>query len=502
MDSIYSKKSNIKLLLLVLAVLIGATTFFYTNRLVHRIADEEKEQVKLWAEAIDKKAELIRFTNILFKKLAQEELKKVSLWAEATRKLANISGNEDFFLALKVVEDNTTVPVILANDKDEIVSSRNLPDEIANDKDKLKKELLFMKSAGQVIEIEILEGKKNFLYYKDSKIFTELRNTMGDLIGSFISEVALNSTSVPVLFANEKMDSIIAYGNIDSNSLKNTASIQALIEEMKAENPPIKVNLGNGVTSYVLYKDSTLLTQLKYFPLVQFGAVAFFVLLGYWLFSTVRNAEQNRVWVGLAKETAHQLGTPLSSLMAWMEYLKSSDKFKEEPVVKDLQKDVDRLETITERFSNIGSVPILEEQKLNEVITDFYNYLQKRVSQKVQFEIINNLTKETIKLNTSLFEWVIENISKNAIDAMSGDGKLSITLSNVGDRAAIDISDNGKGMTANQRKQVFNPGFTTKRRGWGLGLTLAKRIIEEYHGGKLLLKNSQEGKGTTFRILI
>lgn len=502
MDSIYSKKSNIKLLLLVLALLIGSTTFFYTNRLVNRIANEEKEQVKLWAEAIDQKAELIRFTNVLFKKLAQEELKKVSLWAEATRKLVNSTGNEDFSLALKVVEDNTTVPVILANEEDGIISSRNLSSQIEKNEKLLKAELLSMKEKGQVIEIEIFAGKKNFLYYKDSKIFTELRSTMGDLIGSFISEIALNSTSVPVLFMNEEMDSLIAYGNIEEKIIHSEEKLALLIEEMKEENTPIMVNLGNGVTHYVLYKDSTLLTQLKYFPLVQFGAVAFFVLLGYWLFSTVRNAEQNRVWVGLAKETAHQLGTPLSSLMAWMEYLKMNDKFKNEPVVEDLQKDVDRLETITERFSNIGSVPVLEEKEISIVITKFYDYLQKRVSQKVQFEIVNNLNEDKAKLNVSLFEWVVENISKNAIDAMAGEGKLNVTLSNLGNKVALDISDNGKGMNASQRKQIFNPGFTTKKRGWGLGLTLAKRIIEEYHGGKLILKSSQEGKGTTFRILI
>lgn len=502
MDAIYSKKSNVKLLLLVLALLIGTTTFFYTNRLVSRIATEEKEKVKLWAEAIDKKAELIRFTNDLFKELGKEELKKVSLWAEATRKLANISGNEDFSLPLKVVEDNTTVPVILADENDKPISSRNLPDEIANDKLKLLDELYQMKADSQVIEIEIFAGKKNFLYYKDSRIFTELRSTMSDLIGSFISEVALNSTSVPVLFTNEKMDSIFAYGNIDEKHFKTHESKIGLINEMKSENPPIPVDLGNGVISYVLYQDSTLLIQLKYFPLIQFGAVAFFVLLGYWLFSTVRNAEQNRVWVGLAKETAHQLGTPLSSMMAWMDYLKASDKFKEETVVEELQKDVNRLETITERFSNIGSVPVLEDKNLNDVIVKFYDYLQKRVSKKIEFQIVNNLTNENAKLNVSLFEWVIENISKNAIDAMAGVGKLTITLSNVGDKTAVDIEDNGKGMTSTQRKQVFNPGFTTKKRGWGLGLTLAKRIVEEYHGGKLSLKNSQEGKGTTFRVLV
>ena len=187
-----------------------------------------------------------------------------------------------------------------------------------------------MKRLNQVIEIEIFEGrKKNYLYYKDSQIFTDLRNTMGDLIGSFISEIAVNSTSVPVLFTDSTKSNVIAFGNIDTLRFNTKEKLQKLIVEMESENAAIEIDLGSGGKSYVLYQDSLLLNQLKYYPIIQFGAVAFFVLLGYWLFSIVRNAEQNRVWVGWAKETAHQLGTPLSSMMAWMDYLKASEKISE-----------------------------------------------------------------------------------------------------------------------------------------------------------------------------
>ena len=501
MDTIYSRKNNVKLLLLVLALLIGAATFFYTNSLVNRIANEERRKVKLWAEAIEKKADLVRFTSNLFKKLGKEERKKVELWAEATRTLANISGNEDFSLPLKVVEDNTTVPVILVGEKDNIISSRNLPDSIANNKQKLQAEFAQMKALNQVIEIEIFEGRKNFLYYKDSQIFTDLRNTMGELIGSFISEIALNSTSVPVLFTDETKTKIIASGNIDTNLISTHEKIDVLVAEMSTENTPLEIDLGNDQNSYVLYQDSKLLNQLKYYPLIQLGAVAFFVLLGYWLFSIVRNAEQNRVWVGWAKETAHQLGTPLSSMMAWMDYMRASDKFKDETIVDELDKDVKRLEVITERFSNIGSVPVLEEKDVHEVIQNYLNYFGKRISQKINIKIDNQLNVPTTNLNVSLFEWVLENISKNAIDAMKGQGDLTYTLTNEDSKIIIEISDTGNGMSKKQQKQVFNPGFTTKKRGWGLGLTLAKRIIEEYHQGKISL-TSKVGEGTTFRIVI
>ena len=385
MDSIYSRKGNVKLILLVLALLIGGATFFYTNRLVKKISDEERRKVKLWAEAIEQKAELVRFTNEIFKKLASEERKKVELWAEATRTLANISGNQDFTLPLKVVENNTTVPVILSNDEGEIVSTRNFPDSIANNKELIQSEFDKIKKLNQVIEIEIFKGKKNFLYYKDSQIFADLKNTMDDLIGSFISEIVVNSTSVPVLFTDSTLHNIIAYGNIDSSKISTEEGIQNLVKEMSAQNAPIEIDLGHEEKSYVLYQDSLLLNQLKYYPFVQLGAVAFFVLLGYYLFSIVRNAEQNRVWVGWAKETAHQLGTPLSSMMAWMDYMRASDKFSNEAVVDELQKDISRLNTITERFSNIGSVPVLEEKNVADVVKHFVDYLSKRVSKKNQF---------------------------------------------------------------------------------------------------------------------
>ncbi|WP_369750982.1 ATP-binding protein [Pontibacter sp. BAB1700] len=221
-------------------------------------------------------------------------------------------------------------------------------------------------------------------------------------------------------------------------------------------------------------------------------------------FSYSRKAEQNRVWVGLAKETAHQLGTPLSSLMAWYEYMKASPKFENEPITAELWKDIRRLEIITERFSNIGSVPLLRDENVLQVTENAINYLQNRISSKVEFSVTSNFAPDiTAKVNVPLFDWVIENICKNAVDAMEGRGSIRLQLSLLGkSQVALDISDTGKGIPKSKMDSVFLPGFTTKKRGWGLGLALAKRIIDNYHAGKLYVKSSEIGKGTTFRIVL
>lgn len=256
--------------------------------------------------------------------------------------------------------------------------------------------------------------------------------------------------------------------------------------------------------NYVFYKDSELLSQLRYYPYVQLIVISCFALIAYFAFSYSRRAEQNRVWVGLAKETAHQLGTPLSSLMAWYEYIKANPKFENEPILEELGKDVRRLEVITERFSNIGSVPTLRDENILQVTQNAINYLQNRISRKVAFTVESNFAADiTAKVNVSLYDWVIENICKNAVDAMEGRGSINIQLVLLGKGSiAVDITDTGKGIPKSKVDSVFLPGFTTKRRGWGLGLALAKRIIDNYHEGRLYVKWSELGKGTTFRIVL
>jgi two-component system, sporulation sensor kinase D len=279
----------------------------------------------------------------------------------------------------------------------------------------------------------------------------------------------------------------------DKNMLKK------MIEGMASQNPPVEIFLSEGKTSYIFYKDSFLLSKLKYYPFIQLFIIGLFVLVSYWLFSLARKGEQNLVWVGMAKETAHQLGTPLSSMLAWMEILKSGQVSNQ--TIAEMEKDLSRLETITDRFSKIGSVPKLEKNDVIKVLNNVLSYVKTRSSEKVQFRL-NADNELYVKLNIPLFEWVIENLLKNAIDAMDGEGIITIEVTDQSQVVYVDVTDTGKGIPSSKQNTVFQPGYTTKKRGWGLGLSLAKRIIDEYHNGKIFVKWSEPGKGTTFRIVL
>lgn len=352
------------------------------------------------------------FTNNLAKSLAKEERKKIELWAEATRQfiLADESTNIDFIL--KIIEENTTIPVIIVDKNDNKLHSRNINEPTTN---------------------------------------------------------------------------------IDNFYIKEIA-------RLKGKNPPIEVKLDDDL-QYIYYDDSSLLKKLYYFPYIQLGIIFVFLLIAFLAFSSTKKEEQNRVWVGLSKETAHQLGTPISSLLAWVDILKA--RHEEDNLIGEMAKDVNRLRIIAERFSKIGSAPDLQIVSLNEALENAVTYINNRSSQKVDirchFPHDNPLFA---KLNVPLFEWVIENLCKNAIDAMDGIGKIEISVSEKEKEVFIDVKDTGKGIERNKFKTIFSPGFTTKKRGWGLGLSLAKRIIEEYHGGKIFVKQSELQVGTTFRIIL
>lgn len=316
---------------------------------------------------------------------------------------------------------------------------------------------------------------------------------------------ANENNTIPVILKN-------GTGYLESNNIEIPKALSSkekqdflnkkLMEILKDDNAPIELDM-DFHKEYIYYGNSQLLNILRYYPLFQLIVVLIFGLAAYLFFDASRKSEQNRVWVGLAKETAHQLGTPLSSLTAWVEYFKTDPTYDQE-IVKELDKDVQRLDVITTRFSNIGSIPVLKEEDIVETIETFMSYLQKRISTKVSFNLVNELPPNMmIKLNKYLFEWVIENICKNAVDAMEGVGALKVVMKETKNKQiAIDISDTGKGIAKKNLSKVFNPGFSTKKRGWGLGLTLAKRIIENYHNGKLTVKSSELNKGTTFRILL
>jgi signal transduction histidine kinase len=353
------------------------------------------------------------YTENLVRKLKAEERKNVQLWAEATRliSLPDTSQNVEFLST--IIENNNTVPVILTDESDSIISARNFAGHKADD----------------------------FKYFRKELVKT------------------------------------------------------------KKENKPIVNNLENGHYNLIYYKDSIILSMLIYYPYIQLGLIILFILVSYLAFRSSRKAQHNQVWVGMSKETAHQLGTPTSSMAGWIEILQN--KYPEISIAKELARDVERLEKVTERFSRIGSKPSLTKENIVIIISRTVDYLKSRTSSKVKFITDFNTKNEIlIPVNSALFEWVIENVCKNAIDAMEGSGEITIRIAENDKQALIDITDTGKGIPKSAFKKIFYAGFTTKQRGWGLGLSLAKRIVEEYHNGKIFVRHSEVGKGSCIRIVM
>lgn len=319
-----------------------------------------------------------------------------------------------------------------------------------------------------------------------------------------------DSLPVPAIVTNEK-DSIITYQGLDSTKTYfeieshkkfDTNYFLKELKEMKEQHAPIPLEF-YGKKNLVYYKDSDLLTQLRIFPYLQLSLIAVFLLLAYTAFNSSRRSEQDQVWVGLAKETAHQLGTPISSLMAWIELLKDKFHAEDDNLIIQMENDVQRLEVVADRFSKIGSKPILTSHSAYDVVTDFVNYFKIRVSDKITFKVNGDEHLEAM-LNIPLFDWIIENILKNAVNAISGAGSITIDIKEniVKEQMIIDITDTGKGIPRSKFDTVFQPGFTTRKRGWGLGLSLTKRMVENYHNGQVFVKESEIGKGTTFRIIL
>lgn len=382
--NIYEKKQRWKFLLFFSAVIIGAGSLFYTNKLVKSIAEDERQRMELWAEA----------TRVL---------------VNADFSSANSSS---YLLALKVVENNTQIPVILTDGLGDIITDRNI-------------------DSARV-------GKKGYL--------------------------------------------------------------DQTLEKMKAENDSISIDLGDGNYQYIYYRNSNLLRKLAVFPYLQLAVIILFITVSYIAFSISRKAEQNQVWNGLSKESAHQLGTPISSVAGWVELLKQSGA--DQSVTLELEKDALRLEKIADRFSKIGSKPILKPTDIIEVLHESLDYIKTRRGKSILFETDFPQDPVILPINSTLIDWVIENLCKNAMDAMEGAGKISIHLTHDEKNVTIDIEDTGKGLPKSKFKTIFKPGYTTKQRGWGLGLSLTSRIIESYHNGKIFVESSEPEVKTIFRIIL
>jgi signal transduction histidine kinase len=351
---------------------------------------------------------------------------------------------------------------------------------------------------GNLVSKLKVEERENVELWAEATRLISLSDTSQDI--EFLSSIIDRNNTVPVILTDES-DSIISARNFDNERINEPGYLIMNLEKIKGLNEPIIINLENGHFNLIYYKDSIILTMLIYYPYFQLAIIILFILVSYLAFSSSRKAEQNQVWVGMSKETAHQLGTPTSSLAGWIEILQN--KYPEISITRELALDVERLEKVTERFSRIGSKPALSDENIVELISHTIEYLKSRTSSKVKFIIDYEHDKGVIvPVNPALFEWVIENVSKNAIDSMEGNGMITIRISETGKIAQIDISDTGKGILKSAFKKIFNPGFTTKQRGWGLGLSLAKRIIEEYHNGKIFVRYSEIGKGSCIRIIM
>ncbi len=382
------------------------------------------------------------YTNWLTKKMAVEERNKVEIWAEANQRFNNID-------------------IILRDEQGKLINSD--------------------KSVERTEPTQKVEDLNN-----------EYLN--------FLAEITQNNTTIPIIVVSAD-GSLNIDANIQYQAGKREEVLKKELQKMQDYAEPIKILLDGGNYQLLYYRESSILRNLRLYPIIQLFVIMIFIMVSYFAFLATNRAEQNQVWVGMSKETAHQLGTPISSLMAWIELLKLKDV--DENLIKELEQDTSRLERITERFSKIGSKPELLRINLVEVVNSAIDYLKTRSSEKVVFE--QNYDKHAYietPLNAALFSWVIENICKNAIDAMANKGTISLKIIEKNGQVEIDIKDTGCGVPKSNQKTIFQPGFSTKKRGWGLGLSLAKRIVEIYHKGKIFIKWSEVGKGTTFRIVL
>lgn len=328
---------------------------------------------------------------------------------------------------------------------------------------------------------------------------------------NFVTEEIINkNNSIPTILVDGK-GNVLHSRNIKIDSTKDQAFINKQLQRelisMSETYEPITILLKDHgevfATQKLYYRNSSLLTQINAYPYIQLSVIAIFGFISYLAFTYSKAAEQNRVWVGLAKETAHQLGTPLSSLLAWIEVLREDPDLKNKEIVTELEKDTRKLTVVTERFSSIGSTPVLRQENVVGLINNVIHYLRPRISSKVKIDVFTLSENIQVMVHPPLFEWVVENLCKNAVDAIGGSGTIAIKILRGSDgKVFIDISDTGKGIPRSKVSMIFRPGFTTKKRGWGLGLTLAKRIIESYHNGKIFVKSSEENQGTTFRIAL
>ena len=481
-----------------LSIVLALLALWQVQNVASQVRESEEAKIRLWANAIAQRNQLSSATQQFFQQATLDEHRKMQLYTDILQSFNDPDQSVDLRFSLAYVNyivDSAKTPIIITTSNDSIIT---VPKELVGQK--LEGRLMEEYSQNPPFQYRIW-GMPMTLYYKESQYYTQLRQVLMGFTRSFLADITNNSVFVPVIIADSSRTHALALGNIDSAEVNNPAKLLTRLDAMASENDPIRITLPDNSGAYVYYENSALLKALRWVPLFYLIIALVLLLVAYYIFRTTRTMEQNRIWVGLAKETAHQLGTPLSSLVAWKEYLKGKE-FNEE-YATEVGKDLQRLETITHRFSKIGSVPELREENVEEAVRQAIGYLQSRAPRKVQFVVSFPEDEQFIApLNSHLFQWVIENLSKNAIDAMEGAGRVTIVGSQDARNIYLDVSDTGRGMSPSVQKRIFDSGFTTKSRGWGLGLPLARRIVNQYHRGRLFLKYSVPGQGTTFRIVL
>ena len=498
---LYSKKQRWKKFLILLGLAIIGVIFYFTSIVVDNLKTAELEKIHLWSEAIKKKAELVKLTNAAFEELAENERNEVKLWARATQELNNPLA--DFSLALEIIQNNNKIPLVLTDENGIYSSHKNFNFNNSISKLQLQSHIdsiceVWSKQNSPIV-INYFEDKQQRIFYSNSKKYFQLQVLRDSLLLSFSNDIMNNIAQLPVMFWSIEGDSLIA-SNFVNPKIEND-EFELIKYNMIQENEPVSISLGLENHGLVYYSNSNILFQLQYFPFFTLLIIALFLLISYLTFSSFRKAEQNQVWAGMAKETAHQLGTPLSSLQGWIEILKEED-IGELEAFSEMEKDINRLTMVSQRFSKIGSSIELQKTDLILFFNTYLEYMQKRIPKTIFINTYLGNEAIFVMLNTPLFSWVIENVMKNAADAMNGTGELKISLCKLNDNVQVLIEDNGKGIPSSIQKTVFEPGYTTKERGWGLGLSLSKRIVEGHHKGKIHVKQSKKDIGTIIEILI
>lgn len=504
--SLKLRSSSLNFLLISISMVVLAFTLIFSQIMVNRMERDERDRVQNWVITTMRQADMAIRARSIFAQMETEERQYAMVWSYVYEQVFSpeISSPADFEYLRHIMSSNQR-PFILVDPEGRILESHD-PDIDPRRQPSFTEEIRKEYAIYPPIIVDA-QGLMYRLYFKPSEVFMNLRSVFRDLDSSFIQESLTSTASVPVLITDESQETVLAYSNLDAEVFYSKEAIHNLIQKMMEENEPISMCLPgmDNQEIYVFYESSSLVRNMRFFPLAILIALLV-VLLGILsLLDFAKKMEQNQIWWGMSKETAHQLGTPLSSLLAWIDYYKLKEGEPMDPHdLAEIEKDVKRIELVTNRFSKIGSVPELNWANIVPVVYKSMFYLKARSSNRVAYSV--NVPEDAVvmaQFNESLIEWVIENLCKNALNAIEDNvGAISITIEESSEHVTIDVHDTGKGMPKSMFTKIFEPGFTTKKRGWGVGLTLCKRIVEKYHKGQIFVKNSTPKVGTTFRVVL